>query len=146
MTTTDQGPGDFVSEKELVDTFLNHLDSHRSPWGSVRYSTEFNFQSGRTDVLIVTDSGELIAIEAKLDRWRYAAHQAYRNTTFANQSYVLVPEKTAKIAEKNQDVFEVRKVGLCSIHDNSITIIRPAERLEPIQICLHEKAISTTLS
>jgi hypothetical protein len=135
-----------MSEQQFVDMFISFLASGLSPWGDVKISTEFFYQSGRTDILILTANQELIAFEAKLKDWRFAAHQAYRNTTFADRSYVLAPEKTANIANRQQHELVIRKVGLCSIIDGSIAILRPAERIDPINIYLHQKAKSSTIS
>lgn len=137
---------EFGSEKDLVDAFLRHLKAKRSPWGKVRYSTEFFYQSGKTDVVIVMQDGTVVAIEAKLDRWKDAAHQAYRNTTFANESYVLVPERTAAIARRNEHEFELRKVGICCIRGNNIEILRAAEKVDPVQVGLHQRAVSSTVN
>lgn len=133
-----------MSEQQFVDSFIARLNEGCSPWGKVKVSTEFFYQSGRTDILVLTEDGELIAFEAKLQRWKTAAHQAYRNTVFADRSYVLVPERTASLAYKSEHEFERRQVGLCSIVNETIAIFRPAEKIEPLNNCLRERAVAAT--
>ena len=88
-------PMTFTSEQTLVDTFVGLLETNRSPWGEVRLAREFDYSRGRTDVVAVADADTLIAVEAKLTDWKYALHQAYRNTCFAHRSFVLLPKEAA---------------------------------------------------
>jgi len=46
-------------------------------------------------MLAKREANTLIAVEAKLKDWKYALHQAYRNTCFARQSFVLLPKAVA---------------------------------------------------
>ena len=88
----------YSSEQELVDHFISSIDHQLSPWGIAGVNTEFNYARGKTDIVIIDRNGAVIAIEAKLDKWKYAIHQAYRNLCFANQSYVLLPTESYQIA------------------------------------------------
>lgn len=124
----------FTSEMRLVEHFVGHLGTHDSPWGQqVSSNTEFYYQRGRTDVVSLTGGGDVVAFEAKLDRWRDALHQAYRNTCFAHFSYVLLPEHTAERAACFLGEFERRRVGLCSFGPAGIRVIYEAVRCEPLQ-------------
>ena len=75
----------FATEQMLVDRFVGLLEANRTPWGEVSYTREFDYSRGRTDIVAVASPDTLIAIEAKLKDWKYALHQAYRNTCFAHR-------------------------------------------------------------
>lgn len=121
------------SERELVDKFTTALISSSSPWGPVRFTREFDYRRGRTDVVALSDSGDVIAIEAKLTKWRDALQQAYRNRCFAHSSYVLLPKQVALRAICYSTDFEIRGVGVCYIEGNELLIALVAARAEPLQ-------------
>src|SRR5690554_1997168 len=106
----------------MVLTFIDHLHVSSTPWGTVKVATEFFYQRGRTD-LVVVSGGNLIAFEAKLNKWRIALQQAYRNKCFADVSYVILPEREARIASRYQGEFERRGVGLCFVNSSGINIV-----------------------
>jgi len=130
----------YTTEQELVDFFLTQLLSDK-PWEANSFGVEFNYMRGKTDIIAVSVSNELIAIEAKLYKWRIALHQAYRNRCYANKSYVLLPQKTAQLAFCYEYEFERRGVGICSILDGHITILKEAVADDPIQPWLREVAL-----
>ena len=129
----------FNSEASLVDSFIKTLKV-KSPWGDITIGKEFNYQRGRTDLVGISNGGLVIAFEAKLTKWRRALQQAYRNRCFADLSYVVLPENSAKNALRNIEEFERRGVGICYIKDGHINIIFDAYKEEPIQPWLKEKA------
>jgi len=128
-------------EQTLVDDFTQQLATWESdPWGQVQFTTEFFYLRGRTDVIALTLSGEILAFEAKLLKWRDALHQAYRNTCFAHFSYVLLPEEIAIKAARHENEFVRRSVGLCYTSSEETMILIEAPRLKPLQINLNKKA------
>lgn len=127
-------------ESNLVEEFLC-ATQNTVAWNQMKTSTEFNYQRGRTDIIAIDQDGVLIAVEAKLKKWRDALHQAYRNTCFANRSYVLLPEKTALVASKYIAEFKRRKVGLCYLLDGKIVILFEPPMVDPIQPWLSKFAI-----
>lgn len=130
----------YSSEQALVDNFLVCLQQGDAPWVSQGVCKEFFYQRGRTDIISVTKNGEVIAVEAKLTRWRDALQQAYRNTCFAHWSYVLLPARTAKIAERHRNAFERRGVGLCTVINGELMILHPAPKAKPLQPWLSDEA------
>jgi hypothetical protein len=130
----------YASEQDLVDKFLICLQQDDAPWVSQGVYKEFFYQRGRADIVALTEDGEVIAVEAKLTRWRDALQQAYRNTCFAHRSYVLLPTHAAKIAERHRNAFERRGVGLCSVADGKLSILYPAPRAKPLQSWLCDEA------
>jgi hypothetical protein len=128
-------------EQTLVETFtyrLSNLDI--SPWGPVQHATEFFYRRGRTDVIALTEAGEIIAFEAKLKKWRTALHQAYRNTCFAHFSYIVVPEDVARRAIRYAAEFTRRSVGLCYPSLDGIVVLLEPPRLSPLQNLLSQQA------
>lgn len=56
--------------------------------------------------------GRIIALEAKLSRWRDALSQAARYRRYADESYVVLPGDRADVALRHRDLFVDRGVGL----------------------------------
>ena len=120
-------------EVSLVDDFKIAISIPSKPFIITDYATEFNYFSGKTDLIAQTKSGEIIAFEAKLYKWRKAVNQAYRNTTFAHYSYVILPETKINRALSNRQLFEKNRIGLCSIGRDGINIHINAPNNEPVQ-------------
>lgn len=132
----------FETEKHLVEAFCSVLETPETPWGDVRIALEFFYHRGRTDVVALDCSSSILAFEAKLDNWRYALQQAYRNTCFAHLSYVVLPERTAHLASRHRYEFSRRAVGICLVNGRGIEVTVPARRQDPIQPWLTELACS----
>ncbi len=129
----------YASEAALVDAFIACLQVGMNPWGDVSVLLEFDYQRGRTDVIAVGANGHVFAFEAKLDRWRDALDQAYRNTSFAHRSYVVVPSETAHRAARYQHEFQRRKVGLCCMDNGSLEVLLEPPHVAPILAWLCER-------
>jgi len=130
----------YVLEQDLVDDFVNKLPF--SPFATKEqtyFLTEFNYFRGRTDIVVLGQDNVIFAFEAKLKNWRKALNQAFRNTCFANFSYILVPESVAKYAEKYYEEFLKRSVGICYISNGEIMISYEAKHNKPIQDYLYER-------
>jgi hypothetical protein len=130
----------YCQEETLVNDFIVQLP--RSPFsrnGKIRVAREFDYNRGRVDILLLTEDGDLIAVEAKLEKWRDALHQAYRNTCFVHYSYVLLPEDVANRAIQYEIEFTNRSVGICYLSNGRIIIARKANRADPFQNWLIEK-------
>jgi len=132
----------FRYEKDLVAAFCSALETGDSPWRSTVHFKEFDYRRGRTDVIATNpDEGDILAFEAKLSKWRQALQQAYRNTSFAHKSYVLLPQGTAFIACQYQHLFRERTIGLCYLDDeNQVVILIEPRPIKPIQEWLTCKA------
>jgi hypothetical protein len=132
----------YTQESALVDEFVSVLPtSSFAESGKLRIAKEFNYNRGRTDVIILTDKGDVIAFEAKLEKWREALHQAYRNTCFAHYSYVLLPKNVAEKAVQYEAEFRDRCVGLCYLAEGELIIAREANKNLPLQQWLLNKAV-----
>lgn len=132
----------FETERMLVDSFAILLASSRTPWGQVRFAREFDYSRGRTDVVALTSTDTLIAIEAKLRDWKSALHQAYRNTCFAHHSFVLLPKAAALVALAFSAEFESRGVGLCYIDGAKLVVVQDSPHTLPVEPWLASKALS----
>src|SRR5438876_9276871 len=113
----------YASERELVDDFTRALADGLEAWGSVDFAEEFYYLRGRTDVVALTADGAVLAFEAKLLDWKEALHQAYRNTCFAHESYVVLPCHVARRAIRSDAEFTRRGVGLCTVDGGSLKIV-----------------------
>ncbi|MCU7925655.1 MAG: hypothetical protein KZQ97_04340 [Candidatus Thiodiazotropha sp. (ex Dulcina madagascariensis)] len=131
---------EFSSERELVDVFLENIHSGVSPWGTASTAIEFDYQSGITDVIAIGSDARLVAFEAKLTRWKVAVHQAFKNTCFAEESYVVLPKSIALRAYTQQGEFLKRRVGLCYVEDSNIVILLAAPRVSPLNLWLNAQA------
>ena len=134
------------SEADLVVAFCKMLSRSDDPWNTKSYATEFEYLRGRTDIILADRDGRVIAIEAKLLKWRDALNQAYRNGCFAHKSFVLLPENVAKKAEKFLNEFSRRSVGLCSVTPDGIVVLIDSEEAMPIQPILTQRALQLTES
>ena len=132
----------FESEEVLTQAFNTALMEEHSPFFPESIAREFYYTEGRTDVILSDRLGNLFAFEMKLDKWKQALHQAYRNTSFAHYSYIVVPSRTACRAVKNIHEFLRRGVGLCSVDNNRIRIEIDAKWAEPLRPWLTESAIN----
>ena len=130
----------YERERALVVDFLDAIESgYRTPWSIQAIVQEYNYNRGRTDVIALTDEGELLAFEAKLTRWRNAMHQAYRNRCFAHRSYVLLPREVAEQAVHHASEFARRSIGVCTIINGSISVLIDACWEAPVQAVMEEK-------
>lgn len=132
----------FASEASMVDQFVELLSNGSSPWGELQTTTEWDYRTGIADVLVRTKNGQLIAFEAKLTDWRRAAHQAYRSTTYACRSYVLLPINVAERVRAHEDIFSRYGVGLCSLDEDGVSILIEAQVTPPLLPWLYERAQS----
>ncbi len=130
----------YRDEQTLVRQFLRHFKKMTGRWAAARIVKEFYYQNGRTDVVAISRDGEVLAFEAKLNRWRDALHQAYRNTCFAHRSYVILPQETASVAGRFISEFDRRRVGLCAVTGKGIVFLNDPPRTDPVQGWLAKRA------
>jgi hypothetical protein len=131
----------FSDEKTMVFRFIELLKQSTTPWGELQIGTEFFYQRGRTDLVAVSEEGNVIAFEAKLKQWKIALQQAYRNKCFADISYVLLPKEEVHNASRYFNEFKRRDVGLCYISEEEVNILFDAQCTEPLQPWLRHKAL-----
>jgi hypothetical protein len=105
---------------------------------------EFQYPEGRADIIGSSSRSEVTAFEAKLDKWRVALHQAYRNSFYAHYSYVILPANRRLVALRHRHEFERRGVGLCTVNEKGIHIEIEACRKEPLRLWLTRNAVRAT--
>lgn len=137
---------EYLTERALVDGFVEKLRSERTPWRCRHVSTEFFYQRGRADVIALDSDGNVIAFEAKLLKWRVALQQAYRNTCFANRSYVLLPKRVALRASQFLPEFQRRRIGICYAEENEAHILHLAGPIDPVQPWLANRAVASMIT
>jgi hypothetical protein len=130
----------FQSEAALVKALLGKLRSGKTPWGKVKTATEFDYQRGRTDVVAVSSCGAVVSFEAKLTKWKAAMHQAFRNTSFSHESFIVVPESVVARAIAHLEEFDRRNVGICFLKQGVLVVAHHARSVDPIQPWLTTKA------
>ncbi|MCP5049640.1 MAG: hypothetical protein GY940_20890 [bacterium] len=128
-------------EKLLVEDFSGSISQSENVFDISDFAFEFYYNSGRVDIIALTDEKELIAFEAKLTRWRTAINQAYRNSSFVHYSYVLIPANIVDNAIKHRREFERRGLGLCSISPDRISIEISAPHKKPLLPWLTQNAL-----
>jgi hypothetical protein len=133
-------PRPFRTEAALVRAFVSSLHSGAEPWNVRATMKEFPNQNGRTDIVAVSGTGQVVAIEAKLEKWKDAMHQAYRNTSYSHLSYVLLPEPVALRAKHALPEFQRRGVGICTLRGGEVVVLHHPEPVQPLQPWLSERA------
>lgn len=132
-------------EKELVEAFCYHINQNKNPFKIKNIACEFNYRNGIVDILGLKGKTVLYSFEAKLAKWKNALDQAYRNSSFVNYSYVLLPENRLNCALDNKSEFLRRKVGLCTLSDKGLKILIKAPKKSSIQPWLSSSALSYIL-
>lgn len=130
----------FTDEETLVGVFLAQMRAAATPWNLGGFLREFDYISGRTDVVSLSGAGEVIAFEAKLSDWRKAIHQAWRNTSFANRVYVVLPRDRGVAALRHRQEFERKGVGLYLVDSGGHEVVIEGAVSEPVVPWLHNKA------
>jgi len=69
---------------------------------------------------------EVVAVEAKLARWRDAIEQAKAYLRFANRAYVALPAETINRAGGILDACRLRGIGLLSVSHHGVNIVKKA--------------------
>lgn len=64
----------------------------------------------------------IVAIEAKLLRWREALTQAHEYRKYADLAFVALPPRTAKRAGANSEQFRAAGVGLLTVVDGALRV------------------------
>jgi len=130
----------FKTEANLVKRFVKSLRAGETSFGTLEITTEWDHRSGFVDVLARDEEKRLIAFEAKLRNWKRAFHQAYRNTAYADQAYILLPAREALKAAQYREDFEVRGIGLCSIQAGRVEVLIQAAPQEALLVWLRSRA------
>lgn len=123
----------YADEASLAGVFDEVLTTPTSPFAAECVANEFYYCEGKTDRIALDTAGDVLAFEMKLTKWRQALDQAYRNSSFAHYSYVVLPCATAQTAIRRQGEFQRRGVGLCSVDESGIKIEIEARRSEPLR-------------
>ena len=132
----------YLSEQSMVEDLSAFVTSRVGPVRCREVRYEFDYRSGRTDLVGLGDHDALHAFEAKLLKWREALHQALRNTCFAHYCYVALPEFTAGAALKAKHEFQRHGVGLLVLSRHEAKLAIPPRRNAPLLPWLTKVALS----
>jgi len=120
----------YLDERSMVQELSTFLISRNGPVRCSHIASEFDYRSGRADLVGLGRDSVLYAFEAKLLRWREALEQARRNTCFAHYCYVALPKRAADLAIKARDDFQRHGVGLLVLTGHEVRLaIRPRRNL-----------------
>lgn len=122
----------YLTEDSLVQDLKSIVEAPRNSFRCRSITVEFDFTSGRTDVLGLDSKRYLHAFEAKLTKWRKALEQAGRNTSFAHYAYVVLPARAAGPALRAEAEFTRRGVGLLVLGGKSPHLAIKPRRGEPL--------------
>lgn len=130
----------YATEASLVQKLTLIVQDATSAIQCLAITAEFNFRSGRTDLVGIDADADLHAFEAKLTKWKKALEQARRNSSYAHYAYVVLPSKAAAPALKARQEFERRGVGLVVVDHAGHTVEIAPRRSEPLLPWLTESA------
>lgn len=116
---TEQYKGDFVTEEELKQAFKENYVNRQFKAGTIkRYSFEA-MRYGGADLVTVElykEKYQIRAFEFKLTNWRKALLQANLNYEFANQSFIVIPERQVKnVYDKGETFKNENNIGIIAV-------------------------------
>jgi hypothetical protein len=122
----------YLTEESLVRDLEIAVKTRRNSYSCRAVTTEFGFDSGRTDLLGVDANKKIHAFEAKLTKWRVALDQARRNTSFSHYVYVVLPARSAPAALRGRAEFQRRGVGLLILGGKQPRLEIEPRQCEPV--------------
>jgi hypothetical protein len=136
------GGAGYRNERSMVQALSILVTSQQGPVHCIEVTEEFDYASGRTDLVGLGRKDTLHAFETKLAKWREALDQARRNSCFAHYCYVALPGRAANLALKARDEFRRHGVGLVVLTAQKARLaIRPRKNA-PLLPWLTETALS----
>lgn len=130
----------YPSEVDLVNQLAEWVACGAIAWLRPSLIREFDYASGRTDLLTLNVADQVVAFEAKLNNWRRAIDQAWRNTSFADKVFVVLPLECGRPAIQHQTMFEEVGVGLCLVSEDGMKVAIDSGQHQPVLPWLHRKA------
>ena len=116
----------YLNESSMVQDLSAVVTRISGPVHCREVTREFDYASGRADLVGLGHKDRLHVFEAKLYKWRVALEQARRNACFAHYCYVALPEQAASSAVKARAEFQRHGVGLLIIRGQEARLaIRP---------------------
>lgn len=110
----------FLRAAQVRNLLLGRL----STWKLARSKDETVFRPSTCWVA----RSEVIAVEAKLTRWRDALEQAVVYRRYADRVYVLLPAESAVVAVEHKDTFLAEGVGLLSYSSDRVCRIFSSQK------------------
>lgn len=80
---------------------------------------------------VIPTDVRVVAVEAKLYRWREALSQAEAYFSFANESYIAMPSHAVRRNINALDACAVAGVGIIAVDDSGASLLLNGERREP---------------
>jgi hypothetical protein len=122
----------YLTEQSLVNDLSFVVKDKNGPVSCHKITHEFDYASGRTDLLGLGRQNEIHAFETKLAKWREALNQARRSACFAHYCYVALPVKAANIALRFEREFVKHGIGLIALGMRQAELAIKPRRNEPL--------------
>jgi hypothetical protein len=136
----------FETEKEMSRLFESFMKTNHGN----AYVKEFRGLFGIPDFVYFDKSNDnisIISFELKLKNWKQALMQAFRYRSFSELSYVVLPTKSLKVAEKNIELFIRYNIGLATFDKNDkLEIFYKPKQTEPLSEFLYSKVIKELIN
>jgi hypothetical protein len=129
------------SEVDLVESILRH--ARRRYGRSAVCALELRSHGRAKTDLVVYYSGQVIAIEAKLQQWRRVIVQAVLNTYYADESYVALCERY--VSQHVIDEAARFQIGVIAVAGKKVRVVQPAGPLTPNRV-LRTRMVEALLS
>ena len=132
----------YRTERKLVEDLSFVVKDETGPVSCRKVAHEFDYASGRTDLVGLGHQDEVHAFEAKLSRWREALDQARRNACFAHYCYVALPTKAASMALQFEREFVKHGIGLIVLGMQQAELAIKPRRNDPLLPWLTKAALA----
>jgi hypothetical protein len=132
----------YRTERSLVNDLSSVVKDRNGLVSCHKIAHEFDYASGRTDLLGLGPQDEVHAFEAKLSKWRKALDQARRNTCFAHYCYVVLPASAANMALQFEREFVKHGVGLIVLGMQQAKLAIEPRRNDPLLPWLTKAALA----
>ena len=106
------------SEKDISGSILRLNNA-----GLIKFSKSNKFKALEKNEIFHIK--EIISIEAKLKNWRRALEQAFVNSYYASESYILFPEET--ITDQMLNIYNKTDIGIITFNEE-INVIKKAKK------------------
>lgn len=101
-----------IKERQLVNTVVSYFKTLEQ----YRIYNEVAFLSKRIDIVLIDrTTGELYAIETKVNWWKKVIEQAKLNLLCADRVYIALPDRKTHLLDTYKDKLNKYGIGLLSI-------------------------------
>lgn len=129
------------TEFEMIQSIVR--DARHRYGRSAVFALELRSHGRAKTDLVVYFSGLVIAIEAKVEKWKRAMVQAVLNKYYADESYVALSER--HLSERVIDEARRFQLGVIAVNGDRVWVAHPAVSLTPNRV-LRTRVVEGLLS